>query len=611
MCGIYGLIGNLNAVKKTIDGLKRLEYRGYDSSGICYFDSNSNLEIRKSKGTVDDLLLKYDFTNETSSVSIGHTRWATHGKPSKINSHPHTSNNGDIVIVHNGIIENYETLKKKLVSEGFKFYSDTDTEVLVNWIQYIKDLENCSLEETLQIIKNEIVGSYAVLVMEKDSDKIVGMCKSSPLCIGHYPNNFVISSDVSSIIPTTNKITFLEDNQIFVVSKKECKIFDDEFKNIKPEIEEIDIVLDDIEKGEYDSFMLKEIFEQPDKLKDCYRGRVTNGLSNIRLSGFDNLNTDIERIIILGCGTSLHSAMIGKTIIEQLCRIPVEVDHASEFRYRNPILKKKDLVIVISQSGESADTKSALEMVKERGIQTFGIVNNVGSSISRLCDSGIYTRSGVEIGVASTKAFTGQIMSLLLFGMRLGRDLGKIDDENFLELKRNIRSIPNKIKNLLDKKNLIFKVADHYHSLNLSYFMFLGRGINFPIALESSLKLKEISYQYSEGYPAGEMKHGPIALIDQRCLSIFITPMDKSYDKVISNMIEINARNGKIFSVVSKGDQVIPRISDYIIEVDDTHDLFSPLLTVIPLQLFAYRMASNLGLNVDKPRNLAKSVTVE
>lgn len=610
MCGIFGFVGEKNSIDITVEGLRRLEYRGYDSSGICFYD-NHNFKIQKNIGTIDDMLRVFDPSQYYSNLSIGHTRWATHGKPSELNSHPHYSNDGTLSIVHNGIIENYDTLKIRLIDEGYEFYSETDSEVLVNWIHYVKKQNGCSLQESLKIVQKEIVGSYAILLMEKGSNLLIGTCKSSPLCIGYCEDGHAISSDTTSLLPLTKKISYLKDDQIFIIGKNNCEIFNNDLQKINSTIEELDIVLEDIEKGNYDSFMLKEIFEQPGKLKDCIRGRVTNGLSDIRLSGFDEIKGDIKRIIILGCGTSLHSAMVGKIIIENLCRVPVEVDHASEFRYRNPILFKDDLVIVISQSGESADTKSALEMIKERGIRTFGIVNSVGSSIARLCDSGIYTRSGVEIGVASTKAFTGQIISLLLFAIRLGRDTNKINDEDFKDLKRNLRSLPKKVEKLLDKKDQIFEIADKYSSKDYSFYMFLGRGINFPIALEGSLKLKEISYRYSEGYPAGEMKHGPIALIDEKCLSIFITPMDKSYDKVISNMAEIRSREGEIVSLVTKDDVLIPRLSDYVIEIDDIHDLFSPLITIIPLQLFAYRISTNLGLNVDKPRNLAKSVTVE
>lgn len=629
MCGIVGYIGHREPSKIVIDGLRRLEYRGYDSAGIAVHNgAGEGFNVVRAVGSVDklDLLYGQNQTKEDSRIAIGHTRWATHGVPSESNAHPHTSMGGTISLVHNGIIENYETLKTKLTSLGYEFYSETDTEVLANWIEYrykqIYSESDGDLVEAVRSALQDVVGAYAILVLDSHSDQVVAARKSSPLAIGIGQDEFVIASDATPIIEYTRDIVYLEDNQLAVINlsshvnagNPDISFLNMDRETISPNIEQVDMELDQIEKGGYDTFMLKEIHEQPETVWNCLRGRLTEGEDPLMLGGVENVMPQLLRankIFIIACGTSWHAGLIGKTMIETLTRVPVEVDYASEFRYRNPIIKPGDVVISISQSGETADTKAAMEMAKERGATLFGIVNVVGSSIARMSDSGIYTHSGVEIGVASTKAFTGQVSALALIAIKMAKQLGAITDENHYRLKRALGLIPDKIKSILERSEEIFKIADVYAVEEYQDFLFMGRGINFPIALEGALKLKEISYIHAEGYPAGEMKHGPIALIDEKCPSIFVAPTDKSYDKILSNMQEVKARSGKVLAIVTEGDEAMSKVADHVIEIPSTDPLLTPLLTVIPLQLLSYRIASQRGKDVDKPRNLAKSVTVE
>jgi len=621
MCGIVGYIGDKEPTKIVLEGLKRLEYRGYDSAGLATL-RNGEINITRAVGSVDKLeMINIVNRNETKrGICIGHTRWATHGAPEERNSHPHRSNDGSIALVHNGIIENYETLKKKLVEEGFHFYSDTDTEVLVNWIQYKRGKDE-SLLTGIQRALKDIVGAYAIVVIDNVGDQIVCARKSSPLAIGIDGYEFFIASDATPIIPYTRDIIYLEDDNIAVIDingvvtdRPELTITDRDNNLVEAQIEHVDMELDAIEKGGYDSFMLKEIYEQPESVMNCLRGRLTDGDAPIMMGGVDNVMSNMlraRRIYIVACGTSWHAGLIGKTMIEKLVRIPVEVDYASEFRYRDPIIKQGDVVIAVSQSGETADTRAALEMAKDKGASLFGIVNVVGSSIARMVDGGIYTHSGVEIGVASTKAFTGQVAAFALLAIKMAWQLNTITEDRFISIKRSLASIPEKIAKTLGSADKVFEIADVFSDEKFDDFLYLGRGINFPAALEGALKLKEISYVHAEGYPAGEMKHGPIALIDETCPSIFVAPADKSYDKILSNMQEIKARGGKVIAIVTKDDMVMSRVADYAIEIDTTDELFTPMLSAIPLQLLAYKIAKNKGLDIDKPRNLAKSVTVE
>ena len=614
MCGIVGYIGHREAYPIVLKGLKRLEYRGYDSSGIA-LHQNDSLQVYKRVGKVSNLEDFASNQDRSGHAGIGHTRWATHGEPSDINSHPHTSMDGKIALIHNGIIENYETLKKKLIQEGFTFQSDTDTEVLANWIEYIWTKSTSDLANAVRFALHDVVGAYAILVMSDDSEDIVMARKSSPLAIGIGEGEFIIASDATPIVEYTKDIIYLGDDQLAVIKNKaDLQIINLDATEVIPVIEKVELELDQLEKGGFDSFMLKEINEQPETLTNCIRGRLTQDLDPLMMGGLEDVMPQLlraQKIFIVACGTSWHAALAGKNMIESLARIPVEVDYASEFRYRDPIIKSGDVLIAISQSGETADTKAAMEMAKERGATLFGIVNAVGSSIARLADAGIYTHSGVEVGVASTKAFTGQVAALALLAIKLGRQLGNINDDRYLQLKSALRSIPEKMKSILKNSDQIFNIANNYASEEYDDFLYLARGYNFPIALEGALKLKEISYAHAEGYPAGEMKHGPIALIDEHCPSVFIIPNDSNYGKVLSNMQEVKARKGLVLAIVNEGDEVVKNIADHVIEIPETDPLFTPLLTVLPLQLISYQIASFRGKNVDKPRNLAKSVTVE
>lgn len=618
MCGIVGYVGERSATEVVINGLKRLEYRGYDSAGIA-IKTNEGYQVQRAVGAVARLELALQEQPLDGDMGIGHTRWATHGEPAVRNAHPHTCNCGRLTLVHNGIIENYETLKKKLISEGYEFHSDTDTEVLVNWIHLFVD-KYPTLVESVRMALKEVVGAYAILVTDSESDEMIAVRKSSPLCIGIGDSEYVIASDATPIIPYTRDIVYLEDDQLAVISRSglgsvpDMTMIDMEKNLVDPAVEKVTMELDSIEKGGYDSFMLKEINEQPETVANCLRGRLTPGEEPLMMGGVENVMPKLlraQKIFIIACGTSWHAALIGKTIIETICRIPVEVDYASEFRYRKPIINQGDVLMSISQSGETADTKAAMEMAKEKGATLFGIVNVVGSSIARMSDSGIYTHSGVEIGVASTKAFTGQLAALTLIAIKMAKQLGSITDENHADLKRALSLIPEKIAKILEQTEAIFKIADEYSKPEYRDFLYLGRGINFPIALEGALKLKEVSYVHAEGYPAGEMKHGPIALVDENCPSVFVAPTDKSYDKVLSNMQEIKARKGKVVAIVTEGDEAMSKIADHVIEIPNTDPLLTPMLTCIPLQLLSYKIAVNLEKDVDKPRNLAKSVTVE
>jgi glucosamine--fructose-6-phosphate aminotransferase (isomerizing) len=616
MCGIVGYIGFREAYPIVIKGLKRLEYRGYDSAGIMLCESNE-LKIAKTKGKVSDLEEKSkDIADSKATIGMGHTRWATHGVPNDINSHPHISNSGNIAIIHNGIIENYEPLKKELLKRGYTFTSDTDTEVLVNLIEDVKKKENIKLGKAVQIALNQVVGAYAICVFDKENpNEIIVARLGSPIAIGVGENEFFIASDASPFIEYTSNAIYLEDEEMAIVRLhkplKIRKIKDDSL--VDPYIQELQMNLEQIEKGGYDHFMLKEIYEQPNVIKDTYRGRLIANQGIIQMAGVeDNIEKFLhaERIIIVACGTSWHAGLVAEYIIEEFARISVEVEYASEFRYRNPIINKNDVVIAISQSGETADTLAAIKLAKEKGAFVFGVCNVVGSSISRETNAGAYTHAGPEIGVASTKAFTTQITVLTMIALRLAKAKGTLSNSDFHRYLQELEVIPEKVAEALASTNDMAKeiAAKFKDATNCLY---LGRGYNFPVALEGALKLKEISYIHAEGYPAAEMKHGPIALIDEQMPVIVIAPKQGHYDKVVSNIQEIKSRSGKIIAVVTKGDTQVKGLADHVIEIPETSDALSPLITTIPLQLLSYHIAVMRGCNVDQPRNLAKSVTVE
>ena len=615
MCGIVGYIGYREAYPIVIKGLKRLEYRGYDSAGVMLFDG-TDLKVCKTKGKVSDLeerSAKEITTNGT--IGIGHTRWATHGVPNDVNSHPHLSNSGNLAIVHNGIIENYEPLKKELSKRGYIFHSDTDTEVLVNLIEDVQKKDNLKLGKAVQVALNQVVGAYAICVFDKQKpDEIVVARLGSPLAIGVGENEFFIASDASPFIEYTSNAIYLEDEEMAIVrlSKplKIRKIKDDSL--VDPYVQELQMNLEQIEKGGYDHFMLKEIYEQPSVIKDTYRGRLHANSGLIQMSGVeDNLEKFLhaERILIIACGTSWHAGLVAEYVIEEFARIPVEVEYASEFRYRNPIITSKDVVIAISQSGETADTLAAIKLAKERGAFVFGVCNVVGSSISRETHAGAYTHAGPEIGVASTKAFTTQITVLTMIALRLAKAKGTLSNSDFFRYLQELELIPEKVAEALNTNEMAKTIAAIYK--DAQNCLYLGRGYNFPVALEGALKLKEISYIHAEGYPAAEMKHGPIALIDDKMPVIVIAPKQGHYDKVVSNIQEIKSRSGKIIAIVTKGDTQVKELADHVIEIPETSDALSPLITTIPLQLLSYHIAVLRGCNVDQPRNLAKSVTVE
>lgn len=615
MCGIVGYIGHRDAYPIVLKGLQRLEYRGYDSAGIALYDGK-DLNLCKTKGKVADLknLLEKEMST-TGKLGIGHTRWATHGVPNDVNSHPHYSNSGNLVIIHNGIIENYDSLKKELSQRGFTFKSDTDTEVLINLIEDVMINENIKLGKAVQIALNQVIGAYAIAVFDKRKPNEIVVAKlGSPLAVGIGDNEFFIASDASPFIEFTDNAIYLEDHEMAIIRLgkdiKIRKIEDDSLVN--PYIQKLQLNLEQIEKGGYDHFMLKEIYEQPIAIKDTYRGRLLVEEGIIKMAGIeDNMKRflNADRIIIVACGTSWHAGLVAEYIFEDLARIPVEVEYASEFRYRNPVITEKDVVISISQSGETADTLAAIKLAKSKGAFVFGVCNVVGSSISRETDAGAYTHAGPEIGVASTKAFTTQITVLTLIALRLARAKGTMSSSEYRRHLHELELIPEKVKEALKADKHIQNIADLYKdSRNMLY---LGRGYNFPVALEGALKLKEISYIHAEGYPAAEMKHGPIALIDENMPVIIIATKKGHYEKVVSNIQEIKARKGKIIGIVTEGDVSVRELADHVIEVPETLENLSPLLTTIPLQLLSYHIAVMLGKNVDQPRNLAKSVTVE
>jgi glucosamine--fructose-6-phosphate aminotransferase (isomerizing) len=618
MCGITGYIGFRDAYPIVMNGLKRLEYRGYDSAGIMMYDGKS-MNLSKTKGKVSDLeeVTEKESKKRKGTIGIGHTRWATHGVPNDVNSHPHFSKSGDLVIVHNGIIENYDTIKKELINRGYKFHSDTDTEVLINLIEEVKKNEKCKLGKAVQIALTNVIGAYAIAVFDREKpNEIVVARLGSPIAIGVGKDNkeFFVASDASPFIEYTKDAIYLEDGELAIIKLgrevRVRQINDD--KVVDPTIQELQMSLEQIEKGGYDHFMLKEIHEQPKAIIDTYRGRMLPDQGIIRMSGVDDnlqkfLNAD--RIIIVACGTSWHAGLVGEYLFEHMARIPVEVEYASEFRYRNPIIRPNDVVIAISQSGETADTLAAIKLAKSQGAFVFGICNVVGSSIARETHAGAYTHAGPEIGVASTKAFTTQITVLSLIALKLAKSKGTLSNSAFHTYLQHMQLIPEKIEKLLQIDEHVKHIASIYK--DAKNCLYLGRGFNFPVALEGALKLKEISYIHAEGYPAAEMKHGPIALIDEN-MPIFVIATNKGhYEKVVSNIQEIKARSGKIIAIVTEGDTEVKKIADHVIEIPETEEAFTPLLTTIPMQLLSYHIAVMLERNVDQPRNLAKAVTVE
>ncbi|MDR2235403.1 MAG: glutamine--fructose-6-phosphate transaminase (isomerizing) [Chryseobacterium sp.] len=617
MCGIVGYTGFQDAYDIVINGLRRLEYRGYDSAGIVLENGNKKFEVEKTKGKVDDLVGISAQLKGTAKIGMGHTRWATHGVPSDRNSHPHLSNNGKVALVHNGIIENYDTIKTMLAGKGFTFKSETDTEVLVNLIQYFMDLNSeTDFPSAVRFALNEVYGAYAITVMHEDYPGLLVVGRlGSPLAIGIGDQEYFIASDASPFVEFTKEAIYLEEGHMATISLEkgvDIRTITENSK-IEPEIQELKLSLEQIEKGGYEHFMLKEIFEQPKSVHDTMRGRLLVDEGVIKMAGiWDHVEKfkNANRIIIIACGTSWHAGLIGEYLIEEYARIPVEVEYASEFRYRNPIITDKDVVIAISQSGETADTMAALKLAKEKGAFIYGICNVVDSSIARITDAGSYTHAGPEIGVASTKAFTAQLTILTLIAFKLGKHNGNLGNAEFMSLIAELDAVPKRIEEVLSTTHeLVQNIAKDF--VNATNFLYLGRGYNYPAALEGALKLKEISYIHAEGYPAAEMKHGPIALIDENMPIVIIAPKKGHYDKIVSNVQEIKARKGKIIAVVNKGDQQVSSMADYVIEVPETSECFSPIVASVPLQLLAYYIAVYRGANVDQPRNLAKSVTVE
>jgi glucosamine--fructose-6-phosphate aminotransferase (isomerizing) len=612
MCGIVGYTGTKQAYPFILKGLKRLEYRGYDSSGVALLN-NGELNVYKKKGKVAELEESLIGKNLDAHIGIGHTRWATHGEPSDRNAHPHLSSNGKISMIHNGIIENYALIKQELLNKGYEFKSDTDTEVLLNFIEDIQKNNDCKLEEAIRIALKRVTGAYCILLIEEDNpDTIIAARKGSPLVIGIGKGEHFLASDASPIIEYTKEVVYVNDYELAIVKPDELILKNLGNEKVTPYITKLDMELAAIEKGGYDHFMIKEIFEQPSTIFDCLRGRLDAKEGYIKMSGID-LHTEqlinANRIMIVACGTSWHAGLIAEYIIEELCRIPVEVEYASEFRYRNPIVNKGDVIIAISQSGETADTLVALEKAKENGAFIFGVVNAVGSSIARISNAGAYTHAGPEIGVASTKAFTGQLAVLMMMALNIAKHKGTITNERYNQLLLEMEQIPEKVDSILKNAEEIKKIAIKYK--DASDFLFLGRGYNFPVALEGALKLKEISYIHAEGYPAAEMKHGPIALVDENLPVVFIATNDPYHEKIVSNMQEIKARKGKIISIITEGDKVSPTLSNDYFEIPMADEIVAPILTVIPLQLLSYYVGTLKGIDVDKPRNLAKSVTVE
>ncbi|MFA5244940.1 MAG: glutamine--fructose-6-phosphate transaminase (isomerizing) [Pedobacter sp.] len=611
MCGIVGYIGFRDAWPIVIKGLHRLEYRGYDSAGIALIDRK--LKLFKKAGKVSDLEKSVEAENLNGKIGMGHTRWATHGEPSDRNSHPHTSGNGKLAIIHNGIIENYSSLKETLISRGHVFNSDTDTEVLIHLIEDIQRETSLDLREAVRVALNRVIGAYAIVIMDNsDPDELIAARKGSPMVLGVGEGEYFIASDASPIIEYTKNVIYLNDNEIAYIRRDDLLIKSIDNVIQIPYIQELELKLEMLEKGGFDHFMLKEIYEQPRSIKDCMRGRIypENGL--VQLGGIKEYAEklkNVDRIIIVACGTSWHAGLVGEYLIEECARIPVEVEYASEFRYRNPIISEKDIVIAISQSGETADTMAAIELAKEKGATIFGICNVVGASIPRLTHAGVYTHAGPEIGVASTKAFTAQVTVLTLMALYMAQQRGTITQSKLIDLLTELDNIPLLIEKCLQSNDEIKLISEQFKDAR--NFIFLGRGSGFPVALEGALKLKEISYIHAEGYPAAEMKHGPIALIDEEMPVVFIATKNSSYEKVISNIQEVKARKGKVIAIVTEGDMVVRNMADYVIEIPDADEIFLPLLATIPLQLLSYHIAVKRGCNVDQPRNLAKSVTVE
>jgi glucosamine--fructose-6-phosphate aminotransferase (isomerizing) len=611
MCGIVAYIGSRPAFPVILKGLNRLEYRGYDSSGIALF--GEDVACFKRKGRVAELEAWTESVTATAQVGIGHTRWATHGEPSDANAHPHTSNSGRLTLVHNGIIENYASLKQELIAKGYTFKSETDTEVLVNFIEEIQQKNQSTLEEAMRIALKRVVGAYVIIMMEEGfPERLIAARKGSPLVIGVGEGEHFLASDASPIIEYTKRVIYVNDYELAIISKDEIILKNLGNEPITPYIQQLDMELAQIEKGGYDHFMLKEIFDQPASLTDCLRGRLDIENLSLTLKGVeDHLSvfTQAKRIVIVACGTSWHAGLVAEYMIETLCRIPVEVEYASEFRYRNPVIGPGDVIMAISQSGETADTLVAIERAKEQGAFIFGVVNAVGSSIARLSHSGAYTHAGPEIGVASTKAFTAQLTVLAMMAMKIGKEKGTLSAEEYSRYLGELAQIPSKVEKTLATLERVKAVAAHYSEAR--DFLFLGRGYNFPVALEGALKLKEISYIHAEGYPAAEMKHGPIALVDENLPVLFIATQDAYYEKIVSNIQEIKARKGKVIAVVTEGDTLISGMADHVLEVPAVDELLAPLLSVLPTQLLSYYIGVHRGLDVDKPRNLAKSVTVE
>ena len=614
MCGIVGYIGKREAYPILIKGLKRLEYRGYDSAGVAMINAQGALNVYKTKGKVSNLEEFCSDKDYTGTIGIAHTRWATHGEPSSVNAHPHFSESKNLAIIHNGIIENYADLKRKLKEKGVSFRSDTDTEVLVQFVEYVQVKKNLDLLTAVQLVLHEVIGAYAIAILDKrNPDTIIAARKQSPLVVGIGDDEFFIGSDASPIIEYTDRMVYLEDGNIAVIKRgEELKVVNIYNTKLSPEIKTVDINLGQIEKGGYPHFMLKEIFEQPECLTNCMRGRINVEATHVTLSAVIDHQEELlnaKRIIIVACGTSWHAGLIGKQIIENLCRIPVEVEYASEFRYRNPVVGSGDVVIAISQSGETADTLAAVELAKKNGAFIYGICNAIGSSIPRATHTGSYIHVGPEIGVASTKAFTGQVTVLTMLALALGKEMGTVDDETYKTIVRELNDIPKKMQEVLKLND---RIADLSRTFTYAHnFLYLGRGFSYPVAMEGALKLKEISYIHAEGYPAAEMKHGPIALIDSDMPVVVIATHNAMYEKVLSNIQEIKARQGKVIALVSGGDDTVSRIADEVLEIPDTLDCLEPLIATIPLQLLAYHIAVCKGKNVDQPRNLAKSVTVE
>ena len=614
MCGIVAYVGDRQAYPILIKGLKRLEYRGYDSSGVALIDGRE-LNLYKKQGKVIELENFAEGKNVTSNIGIGHTRWATHGAPNDVNAHPHFSKSKNLAIIHNGIIENYASLKKELIQRGHEFESDTDTEVLIHLIEEIQHVTKVDLVEAVRIALNEVIGAYAIVIISKENpDLMIAAKKSSPLVIGlGKTDEYFIASDATPIVEYTKNVIYLDDEQIAVISKgEELRLIDIKNQKITPYIQELEVQLEAIEKGGYDHFMLKEIYEQPISIKNSMRGRIDAYKGIISLGGIRDYEQKImnaNRIIIVACGTSWHAGLVAEYLFEDFTRIPVEVEYASEFRYRNPIINENDVVIAISQSGETADTLAAIKLAKEKGATIIGICNVVGSTISRETHCGSYTHAGPEIGVASTKAFTGQVTVLSLMALSIAQKKGTISESKFRQLLIELDAIPHKVEQMLKSDKQVRYIAEIFK--DATNFLYLGRGYNFPVALEGALKLKEISYIHAEGYPAAEMKHGPIALIDEEMPIVVIATKHGNYEKVVSNIEEVKARSGKIIAIVTEGDTEVKAIADYVIEIPATEDALSPLLTSIPLQLLSYHIAVMRGCNVDQPRNLAKSVTVE